>query len=166
MEQLAEESRRIKALISKEEAAEIDELEQVRREGRRLVGIGNSKKSDAEKAAGAAEKAADYDEAWVSLATLDVADYDAAMALKAEGNVLFGAGKPAEAIAKYDAALCQYGSRAGVGEQLTEKVKLLSNKAECCLRTDAWEDADGAASLALVIDTTHAKSLLRRAGWG
>ena len=44
-----------------------------------------------------------------------------------------------------------------------EKVKLLSNKAECCLRTDAWEDADGAASLALVIDTTHAKSLLRRA---
>ena len=92
-----------------------------------------------------------------------------------------------------------------------EKVKLLSNKAECCLRTEAWEDAvchvvvvvftkpltrniaikgsnpgladrvpgrpathtleprlgqDGAASLALVIDTTHAKSLLRRAGWG
>eukprot|EP00964_Phaeocystis_antarctica_P140380 scaffold105240_cov63-Phaeocystis_antarctica.AAC.3 len=44
-----------------------------------------------------------------------------------------------------------------------EKVKLLSNKAECCLRTEAWEDADGAASLALVIDTTHAKSLLRRA---
>ena len=112
MEQLAEESRRIKALISKEEAAEIDELEQVRREGRRLVGIGNSKKSDAEKAAGAAEKAADYDEAWVSLATLDVADYDAAMALKAEGNVLFGAGKPAEAVAKYDAALSQYGAAA------------------------------------------------------
>ena len=112
MEQLAEESRRIKALISAEEAAEIDELEQVRREGRRLVGIGNSKKSDAEKAAGAAEKAADYDEAWVSLATLDVADYDAAMALKAEGNVLFGAGKPAEAIAKYDAALSQYGAAA------------------------------------------------------
>ena len=112
MEELAEESRRIKALISKEEAAEIEELEQVRREGRRLVGIGNSKKSDAEKAASRAEKAADYDEAWLSLATLDQADYDAAMALKAEGNVLFGAGKPAEAIAKYDAALSQYGAAA------------------------------------------------------
>ena len=34
------------------------------------------------------------------------------MALKAEGNVLFGAGKPAEAIAKYDAALSQYGAAA------------------------------------------------------
>ena len=115
MEELAEESRRIKALISREEAAEIAELEQVRREGRRLVGIGNSKKSDAEKAASkksGAEKAADYDEAWLSLATLDQADYDAAMALKAEGNVLFGAGKPAEAIAKYDAALSQYGAAA------------------------------------------------------
>lgn len=116
MEELAEESRRIKALISREEAAEIAELEQVRREGRRLVGIGNSKKSDAEKAASramkaaGAEKAADYDEAWLSLATLDQEDYDAAMALKAEGNVLFGAGKPAEAIAKYDAALSQYGA--------------------------------------------------------
>ena len=87
----------------------------MRREGRRLVGIGNSKKSDAEKAASkksGAEKAADYDEAWLSLATLDQADYDAAMALKAEGNVLFGAGKPAEAIAKYDAALSQYGAAA------------------------------------------------------
>ena len=55
------------------------------------------------------------------------------------------------------------GSRAGVGEQLAEKVKLLSNKAECCLRTEAWEDADSAASLALVVDAKHAKSLLRRA---
>ena len=109
MEQLAEESRRIKALISAEEAAEIAELEQVRQEGRRLVGIGNSKKL-AEKADSGGEKAADYDEAWRSLATLDQADYEAAMALKAEGNALFGAGKPAEAIAKYDAALSQYGA--------------------------------------------------------
>ena len=53
MEELAEESRRIKALISAEEA----ELEQVRREGRRLVGIGNSKKWEAENAAGRAGKA-------------------------------------------------------------------------------------------------------------
>ena len=55
------------------------------------------------------------------------------------------------------------GSRAGVGEQLAEKVKLLSNKAECCLRAEAWEDAEGAASLALLLDAQHAKSLLRRA---
>ena len=55
------------------------------------------------------------------------------------------------------------GSRAGVGEQLAEKVKLLSNKAECCLRAEAWEDAEGAASLALLLEAQHAKSLLRRA---
>ena len=55
------------------------------------------------------------------------------------------------------------GSRAGVGEQLAEKAKLLSNKAECCLRAEAWEDAEGAASLALLLDAQHAKSLLRRA---
>jgi len=53
------------------------------------------------------------------------------------------------------------GSRAGVGEQLAEKAKLLSNKAECCLRAEAWEDAEGAASLALLLDAQHAKSLLR-----
>ena len=56
--------------------------------------------------------AAEYDEAWQSLATLEQAEYEAAMALKAEGNVLFGAGKHAEAIAKYDAALSQYGAAA------------------------------------------------------
>ena len=50
-----------------------------------------------------------------------------------------------------------------MGEQLVEKVKLLSNKAECCLRTEAWGEADSAASLALRIDTKHAKSLLRHA---
>ena len=112
MDELAEESRRLKSLISAKEAAEMAELEQVRREGRRLVALGNSKKSEADKAASRAAKAAEYDEAWQSLATLEQAEYEAAMALKAEGNVLFGAGKHAEAIAKYDAALSQYGAAA------------------------------------------------------
>ena len=111
MEELAEESRRLKSLISAKEAEEA-EIEQVRREGRRLVALGNSKKSEADKAASRAAKAAEYDEAWQSLATLEQAEYEAAMALKAEGNVLFGAGKHAEAIAKYDAALSQYGAAA------------------------------------------------------
>ena len=56
MEELAEESRRLKSLISAKEAAEMEELEQVRREGRRLVALGNSKKSDADKAASRASR--------------------------------------------------------------------------------------------------------------
>ena len=124
MEELAEESRRLKSLISAKEAAEMEELEQVRREGRRLVALGNSKKSDADKAASRAAKAAEYDEAWQSLATLEQAEYEAAMALKAEGNVLFGAGKHAEAIAKYDAALSQYGAAAArrVSQSVSQSV--------------------------------------------
>ena len=91
-------------------------------------------------------------------------NYDAVVALKAEGNALFGSGKPAEAIAKYDAALKYYGTRTDhYGEQIVAKVALLSNKAECCLLTEEWEHADRAASAALLIDPPHAKSLLRRA---
>ena len=123
MEELAEESRRLKSLISAKEAEEA-EIEQVRREGRRLVALGNSKKSEADKAASHAAKAAEYDEAWQSLATLEQAEYEAAMALKAEGNVLFGAGKHAEAIAKYDAALSQYGAAAArrVSQSVSQSV--------------------------------------------
>ena len=58
MEELAEESRRLKSLISAKEAEEA-EIEQVRREGRRLVALGNSKKSEADKAASHAAKAAE-----------------------------------------------------------------------------------------------------------
>ena len=98
-----------------------------------------------------------------SLARLPDAEFEAAMATKAEGNALFTEGKLPEAIAKYGNALELYGSRAGEGEQRTEKVKILSNLAECDLRARTWKAAYLAASAALRLDAKHPKSLLRRA---
>ena len=98
-----------------------------------------------------------------SLARLPDAEFEAAMATKAEGNALFTEGKLPEAIAKYGNALELYGSRAGEGEQRTEKVKILSNVAECHLRARTWKAAYLAASAALRLDAKHPKSLLRRA---
>ncbi|KAL1523060.1 hypothetical protein AB1Y20_018020 [Prymnesium parvum] len=89
--------------------------------------------------------------------------FDAAMAAKARGNAHFNANRPAPALAAYDEALRHFGSKAGDEAQRQEKVKILSNRSECCLRLDDWPAAASSASSALELDPSHAKSLLRRA---
>lgn len=98
-----------------------------------------------------------------SPARIEMAAYDAAVVAKKAGNTHFGAGRLREALAAYDEALGHFGMKAGDGVQREEKVKLLSNRAECCLRLEEWLNAMGTASQALDLDPAHAKSLLRRA---
>lgn len=50
-----------------------------------------------------------------------------------------------------------------IPEQRDELVKLLSNQAECYLRTMKYDEAKNAASAALVLNKKHLKSILRRA---
>ena len=89
--------------------------------------------------------------------------YAAALAAKAEGNTAFGKGAFEAAVAAYDAALAHFGMRSGSGAQKEERLRIHSNRAECCLRLQRWQDAADAASAALAVDSTHAKSRLRRA---
>lgn len=94
---------------------------------------------------------------------LDETNFRAVLEHKARGNAAFGGGRFQEAIQAYDAALAPYEARAGSAAQRDEKVKILSNRAECYLRLDRWADAEETASLALELDASHSKSLLRRA---
>ena len=99
-----------------------------------------------------------------AVACLDESTYAAALAHKAEGNGAFAAQNFASAAAAYEAALAAYDGRGGAsGEQRDEKVKILSNLAECRLKLDQWERAAEAASAALALAPGHAKSLIRRA---
>ena len=94
---------------------------------------------------------------------LDEDTFAIAMSHKAEGNAAFGSQTFGAAVEAYEAALGVYGDRGGArGSQRDEKVKLMSNLAECRLKLERWEDAAAAASEALALDPAHAKSLVCR----
>ena len=93
---------------------------------------------------------------------LDDAVFETAMAAKQRGNVAFGDGRYSEAMAAYDDAVACYGASSGSASQREEKVKVLSNRAECSLKLERWAEAELSASDALDLDSGHAKSLLRR----
>lgn len=87
---------------------------------------------------------------------------------KTRGNALFKQGASdasqyAGAIAAYDEALAAFGPRAGAGDQRVEKAKILSNRAECELRTGAWAAAARSTTMALSLAPDHTKSRVRRA---
>ena len=91
--------------------------------------------------------------------------YDAMLACKADGNRAFTSGEFTMAIECYERSLGHFdgGGTQGSSAQRAEKVKVLSNTAECHLRLGAARAAADAASLALKIDNSHEKSRFRRA---
>jgi len=85
---------------------------------------------------------------------------------KQEGNTFFLQKKYKEAVEKYDEALFEIHHMHLFilpVAQMTEIVNVLSNKAECHLRLKEYNDAAMAATDALIIDDTHAKTRIRRA---
>lgn len=89
--------------------------------------------------------------------------------LKLEGNQHFVERGYREAIYCYDASLesIPLPQRSNLfvapKHQIREIVNILSNKAECLLRKAKYEEAAEAATEALVFDSSHEKSRLRRA---
>ena len=94
---------------------------------------------------------------------LDTDVYESVMQAKGAGNTAFGSGDYAGAIARYGEALTLYGDKKGAGAQRDEKVKILSNRAECHLRLREWGRAEADASAAIELEPMHSKSVLRRA---
>ncbi len=85
---------------------------------------------------------------------------------KKKGNLLFSAKKYDQAAEMYDEALMDImGTSLFVSpeEQVKEVINVLSNLSECYLRLEAYDDAAGRATDALVLDNDHAKSRIRRA---
>lgn len=90
-------------------------------------------------------------------------DLDGALAHKEHGNQAFAAGELEDALAAYDQALALLPVPyvlPGTPE-VELRVSVLSNKAQCLLRLQRWEDAAAAAKAALELDSTHAKSAER-----
>ena len=79
--------------------------------------------------------------------------------LKAAGNACFGKGEHAEALAKYEAALAICPT---VSVCAADRLILHSNCAEVLLRMGRAREAALAASAALALKDTHAKSADRR----
>jgi tetratricopeptide (TPR) repeat protein len=92
---------------------------------------------------------------------------------KQKGNAAFGKRNYVEALGWYTSAndgdaLFRMGIFLG-GVQREEKVKILSNMAECHLRLKQYQEASMVATEALTLDKRHDKSLIRRAKatfWG
>ena len=85
---------------------------------------------------------------------------------KKKGNLLFSAKKYDQAAEMYDEALMNImGTSLFVSpeEQVKEVINVMSNLSECYLRLEAYSDAAGRATDALVLDSYHAKSRIRRA---
>merc|ERR1712087_232970 len=97
------------------------------------------------------------------LAQLDMLEL---IAKKKEANQLFAAKKFKEALDKYDDALdvviCEHLYVAPTN-QVKEVVNVLSNQAECYLRLNDYDQAGETATNALVIDSDHEKTRIRRA---
>lgn len=88
------------------------------------------------------------------------------IAKKQEGNELFVQKKYKEAVEKYDEALFEIHHMHLFILPVVQKkeiVNVLSNKAECHIRLKEYNEAAMAATDALIIDDTHAKTRIRRA---
>ena len=95
--------------------------------------------------------------------SLDDEAFERMLAVKSVGNAAFGKEQYSDAIAAYNEALSLFGERVGSGAQREEKVKVLSNRAECHLKLFDWRAAERSASEAICLSPSHTKSLLRRA---
>ena len=88
------------------------------------------------------------------------------MQTKRKGNDLFVAGKFEEAYETYQDALtcvCNHMFYIAPTDQVAEVVNILSNQAECSLRLHNYDDAAITATDALVLNSDHDKSRIRRA---
>jgi tetratricopeptide (TPR) repeat protein len=85
---------------------------------------------------------------------------------KTKGNQAFGTGHFAVAIAHYIRAESRFDKSPRLpicSKEQAELVKVLSNKAECLLKTNVLRGANEAASKALELDPTNVKARFRRA---
>lgn len=87
------------------------------------------------------------------------------MSIKKKGNRYFGLKRYDEAVREYNKALELFPIFFEVCplEQLNEHVNIHSNKAESLIRQVKYSEAALAATEALTLDSSHGKSLLRRA---
>jgi len=100
-----------------------------------------------------------------SAKVLSASDFEEILKLKANGNSLFVSKKYKEAIGQYNKALDLFPLSIGPvpTKQLDEHVNILSNKAESLLRLKKYREAQMTATEAILLDSNHVKSLLRRA---
>jgi len=93
-------------------------------------------------------------------------DMSELLAIKESGNQKFMTGMFKEAFDSYEKALdcvAVYDFYVAPLSQMDEIVKILSNQAECQLRLCEYKDAARVATDALILDSDHEKSRIRRA---
>jgi len=100
-----------------------------------------------------------------TLTEIDPASFEIILRFKAEANAAFTAKKYAVAVSLYDRALTLYPLYYEIipKVQMQEHVNILSNKAECLIRSQRYEAARVTANEALMLDSNHIKCLFRRA---
>lgn len=100
----------------------------------------------------------------VRIRKMEDAEFNELMEHKKAGNDAFSKKRYEEAIEEYDNALMMVDSIfVAPRSQMDQIVNVLSNQAECYLRLKQYEDAGQAATNALLLDSGHEKSRLRRA---
>ncbi|GFH50172.1 hypothetical protein CTEN210_06648 [Chaetoceros tenuissimus] len=106
---------------------------------------------------------------YVRVSRLDQCNFSFLLSKKKEGNALFTQGKYEEAIEQYNLALFTNDDEQHLHffvapqDQVNEIVTILSNQAECYLRMKAYKAAGQTATSALVYNSYHEKSRMRRA---
>jgi tetratricopeptide (TPR) repeat protein len=96
--------------------------------------------------------------------TVDTQLFEHILDLKKEGNIAFLNHQYSIALSLYKQAAEKLGmGKFLAGVQRSEKVKILSNQAECCLRLKTYDEAMIWAAEAIRLDSQNEKSLFRRA---
>jgi tetratricopeptide (TPR) repeat protein len=100
----------------------------------------------------------------IRIRKMDDTEFNELMEHKKAGNEAFSKKRYKEAIEKYEEALLMADSSfVAPKSQMDQIVTVISNQAECYLRLKKYKDAGQTATDALLLDSGHAKSRMRRA---
>eukprot|EP00438_Fugacium_kawagutii_P006610 Skav212989 [mRNA] locus=scaffold423:216705:219544:- [translate_table: standard] len=93
------------------------------------------------------------------------AELSLAVAVKSQANAKFAEGQISEALELYQQALDSIQNSPDSSAKLAwdEQVKIEANRAQCFLSQEAWQDAEAAATSALLMDARNLKARFRRA---